>query len=56
MSTEVLEELDFAQRTLGENLLAEYIGHLFNGNSFSALVVNGSTIKKSNRLATACNT
>lgn len=43
MAAEVLEQLDLAQGALGENLLAKDIGDLFDGNTFVALVVYGST-------------
>lgn len=39
----MLEELDFAQSALGENLLAEDIGDLLDGNAFVCLIVYGST-------------
>lgn len=35
----MLEELDLAQGALGENLLAEYIGDLLNGDTLVCLVV-----------------
>lgn len=51
MAAEVLEQLDFAQCALGENLLAEYIGDFLNGDSFTALVIDGSAAR-GNSLAT----
>lgn len=44
MSPEVLEQLDFAERALGEDLLAEYIGHFLDSDALVRLVVNGSAI------------
>ena len=44
MAAEVLEQLDFAQRALGENLLAEDIGDFLNGDSFVALIIDSSTV------------
>lgn len=41
MTPEVLEELDLSQRPLGENLLAEDIGHFLDSNPFSVLGVCG---------------
>lgn len=46
MATEVLQQLNLSQGSLGENLLAEYIGDLLNGNSLVRLVVYGGTRKK----------
>ncbi len=43
MPTEVLQELNLAQGSLGENLFAKDIRHLFNGDAFIRLVVDGST-------------
>lgn len=40
----MLQQFDLAQRALGENLLTEDIGDLFDSNAFVGLVVNGSTI------------
>jgi hypothetical protein len=44
MSTEVLKQLDLAQGPLGQDLLTEDIGNLFNGNALVRLVVNGATV------------
>lgn len=44
MSPKVLEELDLAQGALGENLLAEDIGDLLNGDALVCLVVYSSTV------------
>lgn len=44
MASEVLQELDLAQSSLGENLLAEDIGNLFDGNTLAGLVVDGSAL------------
>jgi hypothetical protein len=43
MSPEVLEQLDFAQSALCENLLAEDIGDLLDGNTFLSLVIRCGT-------------
>lgn len=43
MATEVLQELNLAQGALGENLFAEDIGHLFDGDAFVGLVVDSGT-------------
>lgn len=40
-TSEVLQQLDLAQGTLGEDLLAEDIGDLFYGDAFTSLVVGG---------------
>ena len=45
MASEVLQELDFAQGALGENLLAEDIGNLLDGDAFVGLVVDGSAAR-----------
>jgi hypothetical protein len=42
VSSEVLQELDFAQGTLGQDLLAEDIGDLLDGHALAGLVVGGS--------------
>jgi hypothetical protein len=39
----VLQQLDLAQRALGEDLLAEDIGDLLDGYAFAGLVVGGRT-------------
>lgn len=41
VSPEVLQELDLAQGTLGQDLLAEDIGDLLDGDTFVGLVVHG---------------
>ena len=46
MASEVLQELDFAQGALGENLLAEDIGNLLDGDAFVGLVVDGGTARR----------
>lgn len=43
MAAEVLEQLNLAQSALGEDLLAEYIGDLLDGDALVGLVVDGST-------------
>lgn len=42
MATKMLQQLDFAQSTLGEDLLAEDICDLFDGNAFGSLTIDGS--------------
>ena len=41
VAPEVLQELDLPEGTFGENLLAEDIGHLLDGNAVSGRVVGG---------------
>jgi hypothetical protein len=41
---EVLEQLDFAQRALGKNLLAEDIGDLLDGDALVRLVIDGRAV------------
>ena len=43
VAAEVLQQLNFTQRALGENLFAKDIGHLFDGDALVCLVVDGST-------------
>jgi hypothetical protein len=43
-TSEVLQELDFAQGTLGQDLLAEDIGDLLDGHALAGLVVGGSAV------------
>ena len=40
----MLEQLDFAQSALGEDLLAEDVGDLFDGDALAGLVVGGSAV------------
>lgn len=42
-TSEVLEQLDFAQGTLGQDLLAEDVGDLFDGDALARLVVGSRT-------------
>lgn len=44
MTAEVLEELDLAQGSLGENLLAENIGDFLDSNALVRLGVHGSAV------------
>jgi hypothetical protein len=44
LTSEVLQQLDLAQGTLGEDLLAEDIGDLFDGDALARLVVGGSAV------------
>lgn len=39
LTSEVLQQLDFSERTLGQDLLAEDIGDLLDGNALLGLVV-----------------
>jgi hypothetical protein len=44
VSPEVLEQLDLAQGALGQDLLAEDIGDLLDGNALVRLVVDGGAV------------
>lgn len=44
MASEVLKELDLTQGALGQDLLAEDIGDLLDGDTLVALVVDGGTV------------
>lgn len=39
MTAEMLEQFDFTEGALGQNLLAEDIGHLLDGDTFTGLDV-----------------
>lgn len=54
MASEVLQQLDLAQCALGEDLLAEDIGDLLDGDALVGLVVHGGAVwgKKGPALAT----
>ena len=45
VAAEVLEQLDLAESSLGENLLAKDIGDLLDGDALIGLVVDGSAIE-----------
>ena len=46
MASEMLEKLDLSQRSLGEDLFAEDIGHLLDCDSLSILAIcGGATIE-----------
>lgn len=45
MASEVLEELDLTQGALGQDLLAEDIGDLLDGDALVALVVDSGAIR-----------
>lgn len=45
VSSEVLQELYLAQSPLGQDLLAENIGDLLDGDALVGLVVDGGTVK-----------
>jgi hypothetical protein len=44
VSSKVLKELDFTQRAFRKDLLAEYIGDLFDGNALVRFVVHSSAL------------
>ncbi len=43
----MLQQLDLAQGTLGQNLFAEDIGDLLDSNAFTGLVVGSRTVSNS---------
>lgn len=43
VATEMLEQLDFAQSSLGQDLLTEDIGHLLHGHALASLYVGCRT-------------
>lgn len=45
MTSEVLQQFDFSQGALGENLFAKDIGHLFDGDALVRLCVDRGTIE-----------
>lgn len=45
MASEVLEELDLTQGALGQDLLAEDIGDLLDGDALVALVVDSGAVR-----------
>jgi len=52
VASEVLKELNLSQSPLCQNLLAEDIGDLFDGNTFPSVVVCGSTNLRCKRAGT----
>lgn len=50
VSSEVLEELYLTQCSLGQNLLAEYIGDLLDSDALVGLVVHSGTITVESRM------
>jgi hypothetical protein len=44
LTSEVLQQLNFAQGALGEDLLAEDVGDLFDGDALARLVVGGCAV------------
>jgi hypothetical protein len=44
----MLKELDLSQSALGQDLLAEDIGNLLDGNTLTSLVIRGSTMSVNN--------
>lgn len=53
VTPEMLEQLDFSQGTLGQDLLAEHIGHLFDGDTLTGLGIRGGTRSENNRSSLA---
>lgn len=51
MASEVLEKLDFTQGTLGQDLLAEDIGNLLDGDTLVALVVDSGAVRTHKQLS-----
>jgi hypothetical protein len=49
VASKVLEQLDLAKGSLGQNLLAEHIGDLLDGNTFVRLVIHRSAARLSER-------
>ena len=49
VAPEVLEELDFSQGALGQDLLTEDIGHLLDGDAIAGLNVLGGTVEECNK-------
>jgi hypothetical protein len=47
MASEVLEQLDLAQGALGQDLLAEDIGDLLDGDTLVGLVIDSGTVPAS---------
>ena len=45
MAAEMLQQLDFAQSALGEDLFAKDIGNLLYGNTFAGLVVHCGAVE-----------
>lgn len=56
MATEVLEEFDLSQGTLGQDLLAEDICDFLDGNTFASLTVGRCTVIPSAVIWTAAPT
>ena len=44
LASKVLQQLDLAQGALGQDLLAEDIGDLLDGNAFARRVVGGRAV------------
>jgi hypothetical protein len=55
MAAEMLEELDLAQSALGQNLFAENIGDLLDGDTLVCCIVNGGAVKESGESAGSRN-
>ena len=51
MTTEVLQEFDFTQSSLCENLFAEDIGDFLDGHSFSGLSIGRGALKLVSEIA-----
>lgn len=46
MASKVLQQLNLSQRPLGQNLFAEHIGDLLDGNPFARLCVGSGTVSE----------
>ena len=46
MASEVLKQLDLSQSALGQNLLAEDVGDLLDGDTLAGLGILGGTVVK----------
>lgn len=51
MPAEMLQELDLAQSALGQNLFAEDIGDLLDGDTLVCRIINGSAVRESGESA-----
>jgi hypothetical protein len=55
VTPKVLQQFDFAQGTLSEDLLAEDIGDFLDGNALVGLVVNGSAVGGRDDIISLCD-
>lgn len=51
MASEMLQQFDFSQSALGENLFAKHIGHFLDGDALVRLRVDSGTVYTSSLLA-----